>query len=104
MQDDLAIPLCLKRAPSAQPIHLKLARLNKRRWSKPKIERPETAVLMDITLRDEVERLGCGRRLVWVREGRRWCKLAGLDGRKAKIPMALWGQILRTLRPRQGDL
>jgi hypothetical protein len=100
MSDVLEIPSFLTRERSSQPIHLKLANLGRRRWKARKIERPagnawETAVLIDVTFKDEAPKIGCGRRYVWAREGRRWCKLAGLDGRKDKITMAAWVELMR---------
>lgn len=98
--DALDIPAFLARPRSEQPIALRLANLNRRRWSRGKIVRPEgetwaTAALRDVWLFDEAQPIGCGRRLVWVREGRKWCKLAALDGSKAKITMAVWATIAR---------
>jgi hypothetical protein len=97
---DLDIPTFLRRPRSTQPLQLVLARVNRKRWSKLKTTRPEgdtwaNAELRDVFLFDEAQPIGCGRRLVWVREGRRWCKLAGLDGSKVKIPMATWAIIAR---------
>jgi len=98
--DDLLIPAFLQRPRGAQPIQLKLANLGRKRWSKLKTAHPEgetwaTAELRDVFLFDEAAPIGSGRRLVWVREGRRWCKLCSLDGSKAKIRMADWAIIAR---------
>jgi hypothetical protein len=99
---DLTIPGFLRRERSSQPIGLLLAGLNRRRWRKGKIARPEgdtwaTAELRSVFLFDEAQPIGCGRRLVWVREGRKWCKLASLDGTKTKITMAVWATIARRI-------
>jgi hypothetical protein len=97
---DLAIPDFLRRPRGSQPIQLLLANMARRRWSKIKTVRPEgatweTATLREVSLMDEAQPIGCGRRLVWVREGRKWCRLASLDGTKVKISMKTWAIIAR---------
>jgi hypothetical protein len=97
---DLIFPAFLVRPRGAQPIHLLLANLGQRRWKRIKTVRPEgetwdTAELQEVYLFDEAQPIGAGRRFVWVREGRKWCKLCSLDGTKVKIPMAVWAIIAR---------
>lgn len=97
---DLSIPAFLVRLPSSQPLHLKLANLTRRRYKRRPVGRPEgqrweSAELREVFLYDEAPKLGCGQRRVWVSEGRRWCKLAGTDGTKTKIPMSVWAIIAR---------
>jgi len=103
MSDDLTLPDFLRRPKSAQPVALRLAYVNGARWRRRRIERPEgetweTAELIEVHLMDEAAPIGSGRRLVWVREGRKWCKLCAVDGTKAKIPMATWARIARRAR------
>jgi hypothetical protein len=98
MIDD--IPAFLRRPRSTQPLHLKLSNITRRRWKHRPVGRPEgarwaTAELREVFLYDECPTLGCGQRRLWVAEGRKWCKLAGTDGTKAKIPMSLWATIAR---------
>ena len=100
MTDDLAIPAFLKRERSTQPLPLKLAHIDGRRWRKLQTKRPEgetwsDAELQEVFLYDDAAPIGSGQRFVWVREGRKWCKLCSLDGTKAKITMAAWGEIAR---------
>jgi hypothetical protein len=100
MTDNLEIPAFLLRPRGTQPIHLLLANLGRRRWKVRKVGRPEGkrwehADLVEVFLFDEATTIGCGLRRLWVSEGRKWCKLAGMDGAKAKIPMKTWGEIVR---------
>lgn len=103
MNDDLTIPEFLRRARSTQPRHLKLAYANgTRRYKRRPVGRPEGerwahATLREVFFYDEAPTLGCGRRRVWVSEGRKWCKLAGTDGAKAKVSMAVWATIARRI-------
>ena len=89
--DDLAIPEFLKGG------HVGLPKTRKRRFKpvRPEGQRWENAVWQEIALYDEAPVLGCGRRMAWVSEGRKWCKLCTADGSKAKIPMAVWAQVAR---------
>src|SRR5262249_43131346 len=98
--DQLAIPEFLRRPRGSAAVSRALSDMNRQRWERRKPQRPDgdswaTAVLRDVWLQDECAPIGSGRRLVWVREGRKWCKLASLDGTRVKIPMALWKQIAR---------
>lgn len=101
--NDLQIPAFLIRPRSTQPIHLLLANISRRRWRVHKVGRPEgqrwaTAELVEVYLYDEAPTIGAGLRRLWVSEGRKWCKLAGTDGAKAKISMSVWAQIIRRRR------
>ncbi len=51
-------------------------------------------IRMRIFLHDEAPRIGCGWRLVSVKVGRDWVRLASIAGR-AKIKKAAWAQIAR---------
>jgi hypothetical protein len=100
--DTLDIPDFLRRERTGQPVQLLIANTapRRKRWRKRPIHRPEgetwaTAELVNVFLLDEAAPIGSGQRLVWVREGRKWCKLCSLDGTKAKISMAAWGIIAR---------
>lgn len=100
---DLTPPDFLRRPrPDRRAIDAILRNIeNQRRWSRSKPRRPEgqrwqSAQLRDVFLQDEAPTIGCGRRLVWVSEGRRYCKLASIDGvSKAKITMATWAIVVR---------
>ena len=104
MTIDLSIPSFLIRPKSNQPLALKLAYVNgNNHWRHSRPKRPEgatweTAQLREIFFRDEARPIGAGLRLVWVREGRRWCKLCSTDGTKSKITMAAWKLLARSAR------
>ena len=93
--DDLAIPAFLKRERGEVQ-----KKFRSPRWKRlPAAERPEgerwlNATRWEVTLQDEVSQLACGRRRLWVVEGRKWARLH--DGVKTiKVPMSVWGVLAR---------
>jgi len=99
MDDLLDFPDFLRRDATIVATRLRRSVRSKKRrdmeHTRPEGETWTAAVLVDVLLYDEAQPIGCGRRLVWAREGRKWCKLAALDGSKAKITMAVWATIAR---------
>lgn len=96
MNDDLSIPDFLQR-PRGGPI--KKFRVPK--WTKlPKATKPEgerwiDAKRWEVQLHDELPKLGCGRRMVWVVEGRKWARVAD-GGASCKVSMAVWVRLARS--------
>jgi len=96
MIDTLEIPAFLKRERGLGVTPQPTRRKRYKAPPRPAGERWENARLVAAYLYDEAPTIGCGHRRVWVAEGRKWCKLASVDGlSKAKIPMAVWGEIAR---------
>ena len=100
---DLAIPDFLRRERCALTQVTVSHKRPQRRFKRLRVpgrpagERWADATLRDVWLYDEAPTIGCGRRRLWVSEGRKWCKLAGTDGSKAKISMAVWKEIARRM-------
>ena len=94
--DDLMIPDFLKRSRGEAPKKIRLPK-----WKRlPKAQRPDgerwlKATRWEVHLNDELPKLGCGRRMVWVVEGRRWARVAD-GGATVKVPMSAWALIARS--------
>lgn len=61
----------------------------------PDDERFAGAVFMHVYLYDEMPKLGCGYQGVWVKEQRKWVRVASRDGViLAKCLKAVWNEVI----------
>ena len=95
MEPDLTIPEFLRgRGPNAmanRPPRWKRIKPKPR----PEGQRWEQAERWEVFVGQELLGLACGRRRLWVVEGRKWARLH--DGEsQVKVPMALWRQTQRS--------
>ena len=56
------------------------------------------AVKMTLHLQDEMPRIGCGHRLVWVKVSRKWTYVCDLGGNRSKLPTVRFQQLTRSAR------
>ena len=93
--DELMIPDFLKRERGEV-----IPKFRAPRWkrmpkpTKPEGEKWEKATRWEVTLQDEVPKLGSGRRRVWVVTGRKWARLMD-GGASTKVPMSAWAILAR---------
>lgn len=87
---DLEMPAFLKATgPARIPRAPRWKRLTTTISARPEGDRWLEAKRYEFYVDEDVPKLACGLRRVWVVEGRKWCRLA--DGeQRVKIPMSLW--------------
>jgi hypothetical protein len=96
VNDDLMIPDFLQRSRGEAPKKFRAPRWTKlSKAVRPDGEKWTAAKRWEVQLHDEVPKLGCGRRMVWVVEGRKWARIAD-GGATCKVPMSIWGLLARS--------
>lgn len=86
---DITLPNFLNRRLHPQPLPRK-TRKHRRKIVRPDGDLWVNASKWDIYFHDEATSIGCGRRFVWIVEGRKWVRLQDYEGNRAKIAMATW--------------
>ena len=91
--DPLEIPDFMDRR-GEQPAGKSRRRQRKQPWAMPALpygKRPpktlKGAVKVTLHLMDEAPRIGCGRRLVWAKTGRKWAQLCDAGGYRGRVSL-----------------
>lgn len=72
-------------------------KMPKHPFSKKPPKSMKGATKMTLHLQDEMPRVGCGYRLVWVKVSRKWTYVCDLGGNKTKILTVAFNQLSRSV-------